>query len=37
MLTHRDLRHTARVRAFLDFVAAALKAERRRLDGVRPD
>jgi DNA-binding transcriptional LysR family regulator len=36
LLTHRDLRHTARVRAFLDFVAAALKAERDRLERRRP-
>jgi len=33
LLTHRDLRHTARIRAFLDFMALALAGERARLEG----
>jgi len=31
--THRDLRRTARVRAFTDFVGAALRRERALLEG----
>ena len=33
LLTHDDLRRTARVRAFMDFAAAAFRARRARLDG----
>jgi DNA-binding transcriptional LysR family regulator len=33
LLTHRDLRRTARVRATLDFLAAAFSSERRLLEG----
>lgn len=33
LLTHPDLRRTARVRAFMDSIAAALRAERARLAG----
>lgn len=33
LLTHPDLRRTARVRAFMDRIAAALRAERPRLEG----
>ncbi len=36
LLTHEDLRHTARIRAFLDFMATALAAERDLLEGRRP-
>lgn len=35
LLTHADLRRTARVRAFLDFMAAALVAERDLIEGRR--
>lgn len=37
LLTHRDLRRTARVRAFLDFLADALVPLRPVLMGERPD
>lgn len=33
LLTHADLRNTARIRVFLDFLANALKRERNRLSG----
>jgi len=33
LLTHEDLRHTARVRAFMDFMADALKADIDLLEG----
>lgn len=33
LLTHEDLRHTARVRAFMDFMADAIAADAGRLDG----
>ncbi len=33
LLTHPDLRNTARIRALLDFVADAVKAHRARLEG----
>ena len=33
LLTHEDLRHTARVRAFMDFMADALKADIDFLEG----
>lgn len=33
LLTHEDLRHTARVRAFMDFMADALKADVDLLEG----
>lgn len=35
LLTHEDLRGAARVRAFLDFMAAAIRSERPRLKGER--
>lgn len=37
MLTHEDLRTTARIRAFLDFLAEALARERDLLEGRRPE
>ncbi len=37
LLLHRDLRHTARVRAFLDFVAPAVLSHRALLEGEAPD
>ena len=36
LLTHEDLRGAARVRALLDFLAAAVRSERPRLKGARP-
>ena len=36
VLTHEDLRRTARVRAFTEFVAKALARERPLLEGTRP-
>jgi len=33
ILSHRDLRRTAKVRAFVNFAAAALLRERKRLAG----
>ena len=36
LLLHSDLRNTARVRAFVDFVAAAILKERPLLEGERP-
>ncbi len=33
MLTHEDLRHTARVRIFVDFMAVALAADADLLEG----
>ncbi|HEX7073389.1 MAG TPA: LysR substrate-binding domain-containing protein [Hyphomicrobiaceae bacterium] len=36
LLTHEDLRRTARIRAFLDFLAAALAAEAPLLEGQKP-
>jgi DNA-binding transcriptional LysR family regulator len=36
VLTHEDLRRTARVRAFTDFVAKTLARERPLLEGTRP-
>jgi DNA-binding transcriptional LysR family regulator len=36
LLTHADLRQTARVRAFMEFAAKALAAERGLLEGRRP-
>ena len=33
LLTHEDLRRTARIRAFLDFMGDALSAEREQLEG----
>jgi len=36
LLTHEDLRRTARVRAFLDFAAEALARERDLIEGRRP-
>lgn len=36
LLTHADLRHTARVRAFTDFMAKALGQDRALLEGRRP-
>jgi hypothetical protein len=34
--THRDLRRTARVRAFMDFVGGAIVRERPLLEGKKP-
>lgn len=36
LLTHEDLRNTTRVRAFMDFIAAAILRERDLLEGRRP-
>lgn len=36
LLTHPDLRRAARVRLFMDFMGAALKSERDRIEGRRP-
>ena len=36
LLTHEDLRRTARVRAFLDYMASALAGDRDLLEGNRP-
>ncbi|MEH2544836.1 DNA-binding transcriptional LysR family regulator [Bradyrhizobium sp. AZCC 2262] len=36
LLTHDDLKHTARIRAFMDFIAKALASERNLLEGRRP-
>ena len=36
LLTHEDLRHTARIRAFVDFMAEALAAQTDLLEGNRP-
>lgn len=36
LLTHADLRHTARVRAFMEFIAKALGQKRALLEGRRP-
>jgi DNA-binding transcriptional LysR family regulator len=36
LLTHEDLRHTARVRRFLDFMADAILAKRDLIEGKRP-
>lgn len=36
LLTHEDLRHTARVRAFLDFMYESLERDRDLLEGRRP-
>lgn len=37
LLTHEDLRHTARIRAFMDFVAEALSGEADLLEGRMPE
>lgn len=37
LLTHADLRHTARIRIFMDFMAAALADDAALLEGRRPD
>jgi DNA-binding transcriptional LysR family regulator len=36
LLTHPDLRHSARVRAFLDFLAAEIAKQRKYLEGGAP-
>lgn len=36
LLTHRDLRQTARIRAFMDFIARAIARDRALLEGRRP-
>jgi DNA-binding transcriptional LysR family regulator len=36
LLTHPDLRHSARVRAFLDFMAAEIAKQRKFLEGGKP-
>ena len=33
MVTHQDLKHTARIRAFLSVVGDAIVAERRKFEG----
>ncbi len=35
LLTHRDLRHTARIRAFMDYVGDVLSADRALFEGTR--
>ncbi|MDH3282736.1 MAG: LysR family transcriptional regulator [Gammaproteobacteria bacterium] len=35
LLTHRDLRHTARIRAFMEFIAQAVQGDRPLLEGKR--
>ena len=35
ILTHEDLRHTARIRAFTEFAASALSRRRPLLEGAR--
>ena len=37
LLTHEDLRRTARIRAFMDFMAEALAEERELLEGRKPE
>jgi hypothetical protein len=37
LLTHEDLKRTARIRATLDFLAKALVSERPLLEGRRPN
>lgn len=37
LLTHEDLRRTARIRAFMEFMAQALAAEADLLEGLRPE
>ena len=37
LLTHPELRRSARVRAFMDFLAAGLRVERARLAGAAGD
>jgi len=37
LLTHEDLRHTARIRAFMDFVAEVLSGEADLLEGRKPE
>jgi hypothetical protein len=37
LLTHDDLKRTARIRATLDFLAGALASERALLEGKRPN
>ena len=36
LLTHEDLRNTARIRLFMDFMTAALAADADLLEGRRP-
>jgi DNA-binding transcriptional LysR family regulator len=36
LLTHPDLRHSARVRAFLDFMAAEIARQRKQIEGSLP-
>jgi DNA-binding transcriptional LysR family regulator len=36
LLTHGDLRHTARIRAFMDFIAESIAGDRHLLEGRRP-
>jgi DNA-binding transcriptional LysR family regulator len=36
LLTHEDLRHTARIRTFVDFIAEALAAQADLLEGRGP-
>ena len=37
LLTHPDLRHSARVRAFLDFTAAEVARQRKQIEGAIPE
>ena len=37
MLTHPDLRHTARVKAFTDYILKSIESDRPRLEGARLD
>ncbi|NQV84393.1 MAG: LysR family transcriptional regulator [Rhodospirillales bacterium] len=37
LLTHEDLRHTARIRAFMDFMATSIIADKNLLEGRRPN
>ena len=36
LLTHRDLRDTARIRAFMDFMARSIRSQKSLLEGKRP-
>jgi hypothetical protein len=36
VVTHADLRRTARIKAFLDFIGEAIRTDRDLLEGRRP-
>jgi len=36
LLTHEDLRNTARIRAFMDFMATSITGDRDLLEGLSP-